>query len=202
MKDRFYMFTILVCLLAGILGGILLSKSTMHNNVYVNPSAYDAGKLEDVLENGNSNEFELPGVEAYQEGHTQEEIWEKEELYYGMTDDELNLLYAIVMQEGGEDYYAAEAVMSTIMNRVNNQRKWSWAGSTIIEQITYPQQFCYSIDDYWVQYLDGNVPISVKTAVRNVIEFGPTHDYDCFRGYYVEGAEQIGDNWFYTDLDK
>lgn len=129
----------------------------------------------------------------------EEEIEDEKEsyLYYGLTEDELNLVYAVVMQEGGADYYSAEAVMSTIINRVNHPEKWSWAGDTIIEQIKYPQQYCYSLDDYWVKYLDGNVPDTVKNAVKSVIEFGPVHDYDCFRGYYIEGCEQIGDNWYF-----
>ena len=119
-------------------------------------------------------------------------------LYYGLTEDELNLVYAVVMQEGGEDYHSAEAVMSTIVNRVNHPEKWSWAGETIIDQITYPMQYCYSLDDYWVKYLDGNVPDTVKWAVLSVLEYGPVHEYDCFRGYYIEGCEQIGDNWYFV----
>lgn len=126
-----------------------------------------------------------------------EEIESKEYLYYGLTEDELNLVYAVVMQEGGPTYESAEYVMSTIINRVNNPDKWSWAGETIIDQITYPQQYCYSLDDYWKQYLDGNVPDEVKNAVKSVIEFGPVHDYDCFRGYYLEDCEQVADNWYF-----
>lgn len=122
---------------------------------------------------------------------------QKEFNYYGLTEDELNLVYAVVMQEGGPTYKSAEYVMSTIINRVNNPDKWSWAGETIIDQITYPQQYCYSLDDYWKQYLDGNVPDTVKNAVKSVIEFGPVHDYDCFRGYYLEDCEQVADNWYF-----
>ena len=126
-----------------------------------------------------------------------EEVEQKEFNYYGLTEDELNLVYAVVMQEGGPTYESAEYVMSTIINRVNNPDKWSWAGETIIDQITYPQQYCYSLDDYWKQYLNGNVPDTVKNAVKSVIEFGPVHDYDCFRGYYLEDCEQVADNWYF-----
>ena len=125
------------------------------------------------------------------------EVEQKEFNYYGLTEDELNLVYAVVMQEGGPTYESAEYVMSTIINRVNNPDKWSWAGETIIDQITYPQQYCYSLDDYWKQYLNGNVPDTVKNAVKSVIEFGPVHDYDCFRGYYLEDCEQVADNWYF-----
>ena len=126
-----------------------------------------------------------------------EEVEQKEFNYYGLTEDELNLVYAVVMQEGGPTYESAEYVMSTIINRVNNPDKWSWAGETIIDQITYPQQYCYSLDDYWKQYLNGNVPDTVKNAVKSVIEFGPVHNYDCFRGYYLEDCEQVADNWYF-----
>ena len=125
------------------------------------------------------------------------EVEQKEFNYYGLTEDELNLVYAVVMQEGGPTYESAEYVMSTIINRVNNPDKWSWAGETIIDQITYPQQYCYSLDDYWKQYLNGNVPDTVKNAVKSVIEFGPVHNYDCFRGYYLEDCEQVADNWYF-----
>ena len=125
------------------------------------------------------------------------EVESEEFNYYGLTEDELNLVYAVVMQEGGPTYESAEYVMSTIINRVNNPDKWSWAGETIIDQITYPQQYCYSLDDYWKQYLNGNVPDTVKNAVKSVIEFGPVHNYDCFRGYYLEDCEQVADNWYF-----
>jgi hypothetical protein len=125
------------------------------------------------------------------------EVEQEDFNYYGLTEDELNLVYAVVMQEGGPTYESAEYVMSTIINRVNNPDKWSWAGETIIDQITYPQQYCYSLDDYWKQYLNGNVPDTVKNAVKSVIEFGPVHDYDCFRGYYLEDCEQVADNWYF-----
>lgn len=128
----------------------------------------------------------------------EKESYQEEYLYYGLTEEELNFVYAIVMQEGGPTYESAEYVMSVIVNRVNNPEKWSWAGNTIIEQIKYPMQFCYSLDDYWVKYLDGNVPDTVKNAVLSVLEFGPVHDYDCFRGYYLEDCEQVADNWYFV----
>lgn len=151
----------------------------------------------DILETTKS---EVEVIPVSQEEIIAEEVVEeepKEFNYYGLTEDELNLVYAVVMQEGGPTYESAEYVMSTIINRVNNPDKWSWAGTTIIDQITYPQQYCYSLDDYWKQYLDGNVPDTVKNAVKSVIEFGPVHDYDCFRGYYLEDCEQVADNWYF-----
>lgn len=117
-------------------------------------------------------------------------------LYGDFTKEEMELLWAVVMQEGGERYENAQAVMSTVINRLNDPH-WAWCGDTVMEQITYPQQYCYSIDDYWVKYLGGNVGDGVKTAVIDVLNGNVSHGYTCFRGYYVEGAENIGDNYFW-----
>ena len=178
MKSKVMMVCILSTMFVSTLTGCLLRKET---------------KVEEVV-------YEEPVVEEVtveEEVVVEEVIEEKEFNYFGLTEDELNLVYAVVMQEGGPTYESATAVMSTIVNRVNNPDKWSWAGDTIIEQITYPMQYCYSLDDYWVKYLDGNVPDEVKWAVQSVLEFGPVNDYDCFRGYYLEDCEQIADNWYF-----
>lgn len=214
MKDKSKMILLLFLLLVFIFVGCLLKKENSKvSNKYEVFQYCDHGRLAQYIEEGKyKKEFELPGVEEYQKDTTQEEsefTWEGDlnqedeyitpqtGIYYGITEDELNLVYAVVMQEGGDEYYSAEAVMSTIVNRVNNPSKWSWAGTTIIEQITHPMQYCYSLDNYWVQYLNGNVPDSVKLAVNDVLEYGPSHNYDCFRGYYLEGCEQISDNWYF-----
>ena len=120
-------------------------------------------------------------------------------LFYGYTEDELNLIYAVVRQEGGPDYESALAVISTVTNRLNDDH-WSWCGDTVLEQITHPGQYCYSIDDYWVRYLDGNVEDCVKKAVLDGLSGVTNHDYTCFRGYYLEYGEKIGlDNWYFYD---
>ena len=178
MKSKVMMVCILSTMFVSTLTGCLLRRETrVEEVVYEEPVVKEVTVEEEVV--------------------VEEVIEEKEFNYFGLTEDELNLVYAVVMQEGGPTYESATAVMSTIVNRVNNPDKWSWAGDTIIEQITYPMQYCYSLDDYWVKYLDGNVPDEVKWAVQSVLEFGPVNDYDCFRGYYIEGCEQIADNWYF-----
>lgn len=188
MKQRVFMTMLLSIMLASISVGLYYATKTKTVlPEYIQMA--DHGRLEEKI---NTPAFELPEIE----------VQPKEEItiapYYGLTEDELNLVYAIVMQEGGPTYESAEAVMSTIVNRVNNPAKWGWAGRTIIEQITYPQQYCYSLDDYWVQYLDGNVPDEVKWAVLSVLDFGPIFEYDCFRGYYLEDCEYIEGNWYFV----
>lgn len=189
MKDRFVMGGILGTLLGLTVVGCLQLHSL---------NDYEAAKAANQLF-GKLIPISLPEVSIYSEDPADAAVIKvnEEATYFGMTEDELNLVYAVVMQEGGPTYESAEYVMSTIVNRVNNPDKWSWAGETIIDQITYPQQYCYSLDDYWVKYLNGNVPDTVKNAVKSIIEFGPVHDYDCFRGYYLEDCEQVADNWYF-----
>ena len=128
-----------------------------------------------------------------------ETIENTESVTCGYTQDELNLIYAVVRQEAGPDYESALAVMSTVIHRLNDYH-WSWCGDTVLEQLTHPGQYCYSIDDLWIRYLDGNVEDCVKQAVLDGLAGKTNHSYTCFRGYYVEGAEKIGlDNWYFYD---
>ena len=192
MKQKLLMVLILSGLLSSVILGIWYKENHKTDvNPYVKVSDYLG--LENRLREGDKK-FELLEVPEVEE----EVTYLPKETYYGLTEDELNLVYAVVMQEGGPTYESAEAVMSTIVNRVNNPAKWGWAGDTIIDQITYPQQYCYSLDDYWVKYLDGNVPDTVKWAVQSVLEFGAVNNYDCFRGYYLEDCEYIGGNWYFV----
>ena len=112
------------------------------------------------------------------------------------TGSELETIWAIVMQEGGSSYDSALAVVSSAINRTNSS-SWSRNGSTIYEQLTAPGQYCYSIDSYWIKYLGGNVPDSVKQAVADGMNGKTNHPYTCFRGYYVSGAEKIGGNYYF-----
>lgn len=116
---------------------------------------------------------------------------------YGVfTEDELNTIFAVVRQEGGPTYESAQAVMSTVINRLNSP-EWSWCGDTVMEQLTYPSQFCYSLDNYWKRYLDGNVEEAVKEAVVDVLNGDVSHSFTSFRGGYVNGGVNIGGNWYF-----
>ena len=117
---------------------------------------------------------------------------------YGYTQDEMNLIYAIVRQEGGPTYESALAVISSAINRTNSD-KWAYLGSTVLEQLIAPEQYCYSIDDYWKQYLNGNVEDEVKEAVQDGLSGITSHDWTCFRSYPVEGATNIGGNYYFGD---
>lgn len=109
---------------------------------------------------------------------------------------ELETIWAIVRQEGGSSYESALAVASSAVNRANSSR-WSSNGSTMYEQLTAPNQYCYSIDNYWVKYLGGNVPDYVKEAVADAMAGKTNHPYTSFRSYYTSGSVNIGGNYYF-----
>ncbi|MCD7744141.1 MAG: NlpC/P60 family protein [Lachnospiraceae bacterium] len=113
------------------------------------------------------------------------------------TEEQMEIIWAIVCQEDGGSYAGALAVISTAMNRVDSAQ-WSYLGSNAYEQLTASGQFCYSIDSYWQRYLGGNVPDYVKQAVSDCLENGiRNHSHTSFRSYYTEGSEQIGGGNYY-----
>lgn len=95
---------------------------------------------------------------------------------------QLEIIWAVVRQEGGSSYESALAVASSAVNRTRSSR-WSKYGSTMYDQLTAPGQYCYSIDSHWVKYLGGNVPNYVKQAVADAMEGKTNHPYTSFRSY-------------------
>lgn len=102
---------------------------------------------------------------------------------------ELETIWAIVRQEGGSSYESALAVASTAVNRMNSSR-WAKNGSSMYSQLTAKNQYCYSIDNYWVKYLGGNVPEYVKQAVSDAMEGKTNHPYTSFRSYSASTSAQ------------
>ena len=119
-------------------------------------------------------------------------------IYTVRSQEELELIYAIVMQEAGNNYEGALAVITSAANRCHSSR-WKSYGSTIFEQLTAPSQYCYSIDNYWRKYLGGNVPDNVKQAVADGLNGKTNHSYTCFRS--TSGGDSsrvnIGGNWYF-----
>ena len=92
-----------------------------------------------------------------------------------LTADQYSVLIAVVRQEGGDSYESAYAVMSTIVNRVN-QGGW---GSGIWGVITAPGQFeAYGAGHYY-RHLGVSHP-SVEQAIQDVLSYGPSHSMNSF----------------------
>ena len=120
-------------------------------------------------------------------------------LYYSQ--DQMELIWAIVAQEDNGSYEGALAVITSAVNR-SESPVWGYLGGDALAQLTAPGQYCYSLDDYWRPRLGGNVPDYVKQAVEDCLIRGiRNHPYTSFRstkgkttGY---DAVQIGGNWFF-----
>ncbi len=106
---------------------------------------------------------------------------------------EYDIICAIVQQEGGSGYESALAVMSSAINRTRSS-SWRRYGSTVYAQFTAPGQYCYSIDSYWVKYLNGNVSSAVKQAVNDGLAGKTNHSYTSFRsaGYASKSMRANG----------
>ena len=118
---------------------------------------------------------------------------------YSLAD--LQLTWAIVAQEDNGSYEGALAVISSAMNRADSP-VWGYLGSTAMQQLCAPGQYCYSNDHYWEARLGGNVPEYVKQAVNDCLKKGiRNHSFTSFRSTKgsVTGpnAVQIGGNWFF-----
>lgn len=87
---------------------------------------------------------------------------------------ELDLLYAVVMQESGVNSAGNKAVTSTILNRVNSPA----FPNSITEVMYQPGQFAsLTGDGLALQYTNGRAPQSVRDNVDAVLASGAVHNY-------------------------
>lgn len=118
----------------------------------------------------------------------------------GYSQEDLELIWAIVGQEDGGSYEGALAVITSAMNRADIN--YGGHGTDPLSQLTAPGQYCYSPEvsdpSLWQSKLGGNVPDYVKQAVNDCLVSGlRNHDYLNFRSTQAPGRVQIGGNWFF-----
>ena len=117
------------------------------------------------------------------------------------TQDELELIWAIVAQEDDQSYEGALAVISSAMNRAD--ANYGGYGRTALSQLTADGQYCYSpkVSDpsLWERRLGGNVPEDVKRAVEDCLTKGIRNNaYLNFRSTNRTGSYvKIGANWYF-----
>lgn len=119
----------------------------------------------------------------------------------GYTQEELELIWAIVAQEDSTSYEGALAVITSAMNRAD--QNYGRHGTDPLSQLTAPGQYCYSPDvsdpSLWQARLEGNVETFVKQAVHDCLVSGlRNHSYLNFRSSQEEGRVQIGGNWYFN----
>lgn len=115
--------------------------------------------------------------------------------------EQMELIWAIVAQEDNGSYEGALAVITSAMNRTESAN-WNYLGNNALSQLMAPGQYCYSMDNHWKPRLDGNVPEYVKQAVNDCLKKGiRNHSFTSFRS--TKGSQtgadavQIGGNWFF-----
>lgn len=119
-------------------------------------------------------------------------------IYTVRSETELELIWAIVRQEAGDNYEEALAVISSAANRCLDVA-WSAQGGRIYDQLTADGQYCYSIDTHWQKFLNGNVSEQIKKAVNDGLNGKRNHEHTSFRSYATSGAVQVtsGGNWYF-----
>lgn len=118
------------------------------------------------------------------------------------TQEQIELIWAIVAQEDSASYEGALAVISTAMNRIDSPA-WSRYGRNAYQQLTAPGQYCYSpnVGGNWQDRLNGNVPAFTKQAVNDCLKYGiRNHNFTCFRSTNGGDASRvkIGGNWYFN----
>lgn len=116
---------------------------------------------------------------------------------YGYSDQQLDLICAIVAQECSTSYDGALAVITCAMNRCESAQ-WRYNGLDPLSQLCARGQFCYSIDGQHKKRLNGNYSDFVKQAVLDCLNGKRNHNYLSFRGYQKPGSINIGDNWYFN----
>ena len=118
---------------------------------------------------------------------------------YGYSDQELDLICAIVAQECSSDYEGSLAVITCALNRCASSQ-WSYLGSDPLSQLCASGQFTYSIDGLYKQRLNGNYSDFVKEAVLDALSGKRNHNYLSFRSYPNPCSVNIGGNWYFNAL--
>ncbi len=117
------------------------------------------------------------------------------------TQSQLELIWAIVAEEDDISYDGALAVISSVMNRAD--QNYGGFGTSAFSQLTADGQYCYSpsVADpiYYQRRLGGNVPDFVKQAVDDCLKGGVrSHSWNTFSDSSENGGTQIGSNWYYN----
>lgn len=102
-------------------------------------------------------------------------------LAYEVSDEDFELLCAIVAAESDKSYDDSLAVITTILNRCESPNWIRSHGTDPVAQATAPNQFVVYQHGSYKKYMDGNVPNTVKEAVMDALAGVRNHDYLSFR---------------------
>ncbi len=112
-------------------------------------------------------------------------------LAYKLSDEDIELLCAIVAAESDKTYDDALAVITTILNRCEAPNWIRSHGTDPIAQATAPNQFVVYQHGSYEAYMDGRAPDTVKEAVADALAGVRNHEYLSFRS---NGTTSYSDN--------
>ena len=110
---------------------------------------------------------------------------------YTLTDEELDVVVAVVAGEYGGDLNDALAVVSVILNRCDSKSWSSWAGSSPYKQVIAQGQFEVYMKDYYLAYMPGGSKYEsekyevAKQAVIDGLNGIRNNSYLGFRAWYL-----------------
>lgn len=160
----------------------ITDKVTYRNGVETNRETVSTTTTAEPVTQVEETGAKLPCGEVITTGHATTEL----------SDSDFDMVCAVVRQEAGASYEGALAVISCMMNRVDQGR------GSLVDVVTAPGQFAAYLDGAYVKYL-GNTPEETKQAVRDCIYSGMrSHDYVNFRSYETSGSFNICGNWYFT----
>lgn len=110
---------------------------------------------------------------------------------YTLTDEEFDVVVAVVAGEYGGDLNDALAVVSVILNRCDSKTWSSWMGSNPYKQVIAKGQFEVYLKDYYLAYMPGGSKYGstkyevAKQAVLDGLNGIRNNDYLGFRAWYL-----------------
>ena len=175
-----------------------ISDDTNETGPYVGPSGnISTGDPDEVAASAAAGSE----AEAPVEGGEDTRVLQNQVTDY--TDEQLELIWAVVAEADDTSYDGALAVISSVMNRADVN--YGGFGTNAYDQLTARGQYACSpeVEDplFYQRRLGGNVPDFVKQAISDCLTNGiRNNDYTSFRsGPTVGGSAQIGANWYFTD---
>lgn len=100
---------------------------------------------------------------------------------YDLSNNDKELLTAIVAAESDKSYDDALAVISVILNRCENSSWIRSYGTDPVNQATAPNQFVVYQHGYYKKYMGYNVPNTVKEAVSDALMGVRNNEFLSFR---------------------
>lgn len=102
-------------------------------------------------------------------------------LAYELSDEDFELLCAIVSAESDKSYDDALAVITTILNRCEDDSWVASHGADPVAQATAPNQFVVYQHGSYERYMNGKAPDEVVEAVKDALAGVRNHEYLSFR---------------------